>query len=58
MASSGRASMVASEWAQVRRYRAVRDSRDSSGNANMSDIGSDSSQGIWSALGRPKVSPK
>ena len=28
------------------------------GSANMSDMGSDSSQGSWSGLGRPKMSPK
>ena len=50
--------MVASECAQARRYSPVMNSRDSSGEANMSDIGSDSSQASGSAHGRPKVSPK
>jgi hypothetical protein len=53
----GSASMVSSECAQARRYRPVTNSRDSDGTANMSDIGSDSSHGSWSAQGLPKVSP-
>src|ERR1700683_4809412 len=59
MASSASASIVASECAQARRYRPVRNSRDSAGVTHMSDIGSASSHGSWSwGQGRPNVSPK
>src|ERR1700683_868360 len=58
IASSGSASMVAAGGPEPRRYRPVMRSRDSSGAANISDCGSDSSQASWSGQGRPKTSPK